>query len=102
MITVRLTNAATGMTVEGATLSDVRLGMRMPRVVSLGKGAWPERFRWEEGRFVGSTGAGRYRLVGNVLMPGTWTLHLVANVAGEASPIKATTTFVVMRERHDP
>lgn len=81
---------------------DARLKMRMPSTVSAGKGSWPDRSHSEEVRFVGSSGVRPYRLVGDVSMPGTWTLHLAASVPGEASEVEGSTKFVAGRERYNP
>lgn len=101
-ITVRLTDATTGRPVDGATISDARLTMRMPSTIPPGKVIWPDRSHSDEVRFVGSSGDGQYRLAGDVSMPGTWTLVLSASVPGEASPVEGSTRFVAARERSDP
>jgi hypothetical protein len=81
---------------------NARLTMRMPSPVPAGKGSWPDRSHSEEVRFVGSSGVRPYRLVGDVSMPGTWTLHLAASVPGEASEVEGSTKFVAGRERYNP
>jgi hypothetical protein len=101
-ITVRLTDATTGQPVDGATISDARLTMRMPSTVPPGKGISPDRSHSEEVRFVGSSGVGQYGLISDVSMPGNWTLVLSATVPGEASPVEGSTRFTASRERHDP
>jgi hypothetical protein len=101
-ITVRLTDATTRQPVDGATISDARLTMRMPSTVPPGKGIWPDRSHSEEVRFVGSSGVGQYGLISDVSMPGIWTLVLSATVPGVASPVEGSTRFTASRERHDP
>ena len=44
---------------------------------------------------VGAPSPGLYRLMGDVSMPGTWQLDIVATVPGEAQPVEGTTTFKV-------
>lgn len=101
-ITVRLADRSTGKPVDGATVSRAFLKMRMTNDVPPGKGIWLERYHSEAVRIAGSFGVGQYRLIGEVSMPGTWSLFLTANVPGEASPIEGSTTFVAGRQRFDP
>jgi hypothetical protein len=68
-----------------------------------GKTGWPSsRSHAEEVRFVGPADIGQYRFVGDVSMPGTWTLVVSASVPGEALPVERSTRFTASRERHDP
>lgn len=101
-ITVSLTETATGTPVEGATISDARLFMRMPRGGRPGKTWRPDRSHKEDVSLVGPAGPGRYRLLGNVSMPGTWKLELAAKVPGEPAAVHGSTRFVAVRERQDP
>lgn len=101
-ITVRLTDATTGRPVDGATISNASLTLRMPGTTPPGKGTWLHEPHSEKVRFVGSSGDGQYRLAGYVSMPGTWTLVLSASVPGGASPVEGSTRFVAARERSDP
>lgn len=100
--TVRLTDMTLRQPVEGASISDVRLTMRMQSIVSPGKGIWPDRTHSGDVRFVGSSRAGQYRFVGDVSMPGTWTLHVTASVPGEASPAEGYARFRASRIRQHP
>jgi hypothetical protein len=101
-ITVRMFDTSTGRPVDGATISAVRLSKRMPSTVPPGKGARLSRSLSDQARFVGPAGAGQYGLIGDVSMPGMWTLDLAASVPGEASSVAGSTKFVVARERQDP
>lgn len=101
-ITVRMFDTSTGRPVDGATISAVRLSKRIPSTVPPGKGARPSRSLSDEARFVGPFGAGQYELIGDVSMPGTWTLDLAASVPGEASKVAGRTKFIAVRERQDP
>lgn len=101
-IVVRLTDRTTGRPVDGATIPDARLRMRMPSAVPPGKGISPDRSHSEEVRFVGPSGVGQYGLTGDVSMPGIWKLVLSATVPGEASHVDGSTRFTASRERHDP
>lgn len=101
-ITVRLFDTSTGRPVDGAAISAVRLSKRIPSTVPPGKGARPSRSLSDEARFVGPAGAGQYGFIGDVPVPGTWTLDLAASVPGEASPVAGSTMFVAARERPDP
>ena len=98
-----MTETSTETPVGGATISDARLTMRMQKKLPAGKQLWQsDRSHSEDVRFLGSVGTGQYRLLGDVSMPGTWTLHLKADVPGETSPVEGSTKFVAAHERHDP
>jgi len=102
-IAVRLVNEADGQPVAGATVTDAALTMRMLRFPRLAKGTWyPNRVREREIRFVGSPGGGIYEFLGDLSMPGTWTLSLTMRVPGQASPVKGSTRFIAGQERNDP
>lgn len=101
-ITVRLIDTTTGQPVDGATISDARLTMKMSSTVPPNKGLRYDRSHSEGVRFLGSPGGGQYRFVGDVSMPGTWRLALTARVPGEASPVKGSTRFVAEQERAAP
>jgi hypothetical protein len=98
-ITVRITETSTETPVGGATFSDARLTMRMQKKLPPGKQLWQsDRSHSEDVRYLGSVGTGQYRLLGDVSMPGTWTLHLKADVPGETSPVEGSTKFVAAQE----
>lgn len=102
-IAVRLVHEADGQPVAGATVTDAALKMRMLHFRRLGKGTWhPNRVHEREIRFVGSPGGGIYEFLGDVSMPGTWTLSLTMRVPGQASPVQGTTRFIAGQERNDP
>lgn len=102
-ITVRMIDAANGRPVNGATISEARLTMKMPITVRGGKGTRrPDRSHSEELQFVGASGVGQYSFLGDVSMPGSWTLILSARVPGESSPVEGSAIFMADRERHDP
>ncbi|MCU0894868.1 MAG: FixH family protein [Rhodospirillales bacterium] len=101
-ITVSVIDTATGRPVQGASVSEARLFMRMPRIGPPGKTWRPDRSHKEDVSLVGPVGPGRYRLLGNVSMPGTWKLDLAANVPGKATAVRGSTRFVAVRERQDP
>jgi YtkA-like len=91
---VKLTNTSTGEPVENAKITRSHLEMTMmhrphksatpvPRTTKMGG----------EVKFVGTPSPGLYRLMGDVSMPGTWKLDIVATVPGEAQPVEGTATF---------
>lgn len=92
--TVKLTKDSTGQPVENAKITPGRLEMTMTHPPH--KSAIPGPMATAmagEAKFVGTPSPGLYRFMGDLSMPGTWTLDLVAVVPGEAEPIKGTTTF---------
>jgi hypothetical protein len=101
-ITVSVIDTATGRPVQGASVSEARLFMRMPRIGPPGKTWRPDRSHKEDVSLVGPAGPGQYRLLGNVSMPGTWRLELAAKVPGEPAAVHGSTRFVAVRERQDP
>ena len=91
---VRLVRTSTGQPVEDATITRSRLEMTMPHYAH--KGATPmSTTMGGEVKPVGAPSPGLYRLMGDVSMPGTWQLDIVATVPGEAQPVEGTTTFKV-------
>jgi hypothetical protein len=102
-ITVRVIDVSNGQPVDGATIPEAQLTMKMSSTVPPGKGIWhPDRSHSEQIRFVGSPGVGEYRFLGDVSMQGTWRLVLTALVPGESSPVEGVARFTASRERHDP
>jgi hypothetical protein len=101
-ITVSVIDTATGRPVQGASVSEARLSMRMPRIGPPGKAWRLDRSHEEDVSLVGPAGPGQYRLLGNVSMPGTWKLNLAAKVPGEPVAVHGSTKFVAVHERQDP
>ena len=46
-----------------------------------------------EVKFIGPDGAGLYRFMGDVSMPGSWKLPVSANVPGKSEAVDGTATF---------
>lgn len=89
---VTLLRTSTKQPVEGATITGGRLEMTMPH--SAHKGPTPMSTKMGgEVKPLGTPSPGLYRLMGDVSMPGTWKLDIVATVPGEAQPVKGTATF---------
>ena len=89
---VKLTKAPTGQPVENAKITRSRLEMTMPHQAH--KGPMPMSTEMGgEVKLLGTPSPGLYRLMGDVSMPGTWKLNLVATVPGEAQPVEGTATF---------
>ncbi|QNT71447.1 FixH family protein [Defluviicoccus vanus] len=92
---VKLTKTSTGQPVENAQITQSRLEMTMTRPPQY-KSATPGPTSTEMGgevKLVGTPSPGLYRLMGDVSMPGTWKLGIVATVPGEAQPVEGTATF---------
>lgn len=93
---VKLTNTSTGQPVEDATITKSRLEMTMPHTAH--KGPMPMSTEMGgEVKPLGTPSPGLYRLMGDVSMPGTWKLNIVATVPGEAQPVEGTATFKAAR-----
>lgn len=93
---VRLTKVSTGQQLSNVTISNSALAMTHYRPPVAGAGGYPSTFRVpmpSEVKFIGPDGAGLYRFMGDVSMPGTWKLTVSANVPGESEPIDGTATF---------
>lgn len=89
---VRLTKTSTGQPVEDAKITRSRLEMTMPHQAH--KGPMPMTTTMGgEVKLLGTPSPGLYRLMGDVSMPGTWKLDIVATVPGEAQPVEGTATF---------
>lgn len=89
---ITLLRTSTKQPVEGATITGGRLEMTMPH--SAHKGPMPMSTKMGgEIKPVGTPSPGLYRLLGDVSMPGTWKLDIVATVPGEAQPVETTATF---------
>lgn len=89
---VRLTKTSTGQPVENAKITRSRLEMTMPHTAH--KGPMPMTTTMGgEVKLQGTPSPGLYRLMGDVSMPGTWKLDIVATVPGEAQPVEGTATF---------
>ncbi|MDG4574515.1 MAG: FixH family protein [Defluviicoccus sp.] len=89
---VKLTKTSTGQPVENAKITRSRLEMTMPHHAHKG----PIPMSTEMGgevKLLGAPSPGLYRLMGDLSMPGTWKLYLVATVPGEAQPVEGTATF---------
>ncbi|MFZ1413303.1 MAG: FixH family protein [Defluviicoccus sp.] len=89
---VKLTKTSTGQPVEDAKITRSRLEMTMPHQAH--KGPMPMTTTMGgEVKLLGTPSPGLYRLMGDVSMPGTWKLDIVATVPGEAQPVEGTATF---------
>jgi len=89
---VRLTKASTGQPVENAQITRSRMEMTMPHYAH--KGPIPMSTGMSgEVKPLGMSSPGLYRLMGDVSMPGTWKLDIVAGVPGEAKPVEGSATF---------
>jgi hypothetical protein len=89
---VKLTKTSTGQPVENAIITRSRLEMTMAH--SAHKGPMPMSTKMGgETKVVGTPSPGVYRFMGDVSMPGTWKLDIVATVPGEAQPVEGTVTF---------
>lgn len=87
---VKLTKA--GQPVGHATIIRSHLEMTMPHYAH--KGPMPMTTKMGgEVKLQGTPSPGLYRLMGDVSMPGTWKLDIVATVPGEAQPVEGTATF---------
>ncbi|HRW61194.1 conserved exported hypothetical protein [uncultured Defluviicoccus sp.] len=92
---VKLTKASTGQPVENATIIRGRLEMTMAHHAHKGPPMPMATAMGGEVKVLATSSSGLYRLMGDVSMPGTWKLDLVATVPGEAQPIEGTATFKV-------
>ena len=91
---VKVTKVATGKPVENAKITRTHLEMTMMhRPHKSGTPTPPTRGMGGEVKVVGSPAPGTYRLLGDVSMPGTWKLDIVASVPGEAQPVEGNVTF---------
>lgn len=92
---VKLTKTSTGQPVENATITRSRLEMTMthPPHKSPTPGPMTTKMGGEV-KLLGSPSPGLYRLMGDVSMPGTWKLDVVATIPGETQPIEGTATFI--------
>jgi hypothetical protein len=89
---VTLLRTSTKQPVEDATITRGRLEMTMPHYAH--KGPMPRSTKMGgEVKPMGTPSPGLYRLMGDVSMPGTWKLDIVATVPGEAQPVEGTATF---------
>lgn len=89
---VKLTKAATGQPVENARITGSRLEMTMPH--SAHKGPIPMSTKMSgEAHVIGTPSPGVYRFIGDVSMPGTWKLDIVAAIPGEAQPVEGKAAF---------
>lgn len=89
---VKLTKTATGQPVENAKITRSRLEMTMAH--SAHKGPMPMSTKMGgEVQVVGTPSPGVYRFMGDVSMPGTWKLDIVAAIPGEAQPVEGKATF---------
>lgn len=89
---VKLIRTSTGQAVEDATITRSRLEMTMPH--SAHKGPMPMTTTMSgEVKPLPTPSPGLYRLMGEVSMPGTWKLEIVATVPDEAQPVEATAAF---------
>lgn len=90
--TVKLTKTSTGQPVENAQITRSRVEMTMPHYAH--KGPMPMSTGMSgDVKPLGMPSPGLYRLMGDVSMPGTWKLDIVAAVPGEAKPVEGTATF---------
>jgi hypothetical protein len=91
---VKLTKTSTGQAVDGARITAGRLQMTMvhPPHKNSPPGGMTTKMGGEV-KFLGTPTPGLYRFMGDVSMPGTWTLDLSATVPGESAPIEDTVTF---------
>ncbi len=89
---VRLTKTSTGQPVETAKIARGRLEMTMPHYAHKGPVPMTTTMGGEV-KLQGTPSPGLYRLMGDVSMPGTWKLDIVATVPGEAQPVEGTATF---------
>lgn len=89
---VKLTKTSTGQPVENAKITRSRLEMTMAH--SAHKGPMPMTTKMGgEVQVVGTPSPGVYRFMGDVSMPGTWNLDIVAAIPGEAQPVEGKVTF---------
>jgi len=89
---VKLTKTSTGQPVENAKITRSRLEMTMAH--SAHKGTMPMTTKMGgEVQVVGTPSPGVYRFMGDVSMPGTWKLDIVAAIPGEAQPVEGKATF---------
>ena len=93
-LTVKLTDAATGQPVQGATITGGGLEMTHPHYAH--KGASPGAATTTmsgDVKFLGSSGPGLYQLMADVSMAGKWKLDISANIPGETKPVRETVKF---------
>ncbi|MBK8174880.1 MAG: FixH family protein [Rhodospirillales bacterium] len=89
---LKLTWTSTGQPVEDATITRGHLEMTMPHFAH--KGSMPMATTMGgEVKLLGAPSPGLYRLMGDVSMPGTWKLDIIATVPSEAEPVEGTATF---------
>jgi hypothetical protein len=101
-ITVRLVDVS-----NGEPVSDVRILKKQLQTIwrPLAKRRSPasvSKPMAEDVKYIGPVGSGLYRFLGDVSMPGKWTLNLSANVPGEAEPISGAAKFTASHVRQDP
>ncbi len=90
---VKLTKA--GQPVDHATITRSHLEMSMMRPAQKSPPGPTTTKMGGEVKLVGTPAPGVYRMMGDVSMPGTWKLDIVATVPGEAQPVEGTATFKV-------
>jgi hypothetical protein len=104
-ITVRLVDVSNGEPVSDARILKKQLQRMMWRPRVTGKGRSPASVSepmGEDVKYIGPVGSGLYRFLGDVSMPGKWTLGLSANVPGEAGPVSGAAKFTASHVRQDP